>query len=32
VKLRRRPSLARAMALARDGVRRIVKPGAYEPE
>lgn len=32
VKLRRRPSLGRAISLARDGVRRLVKPGAGEPE
>jgi hypothetical protein len=32
VKLKRKPSLSRAMALARDGVRRIVKPNAYGPE
>jgi predicted metal-dependent phosphoesterase TrpH len=32
VKLKRRPSLSRAFALARDGVRRLVKPRAYGPE
>lgn len=32
VKLKKKPSLRRAAALARDGVRRIVKPRAYEPE
>lgn len=32
IKLKRKPSLRRAAALARDGVRRIVKPGAAKPE
>lgn len=32
VKLKKKPSLSRAVALARDGVRRIVKPGATGPE
>lgn len=32
VKFKRKPSVSRAVRLARDGVRRIVKPGSYGPE